>query len=156
MLPHSGHPAQLLLRGVQHPGQRAEPLHQLVGQPVHIPRGWRSTAAVPGPGGPASPPVPGRRIHLSPAAGALYGWICASPPSLLPLFLCPLLPCSGPGPVLLQIGLHSKRGRSLRGPLCAFARRVFRGAPVPPGGPPPLSEGTGNFLAQPLAPYSSR
>ena len=39
VLPHSGHPAQLLLRGVQHPGQRAEPLHQLVGQPVHIPLG---------------------------------------------------------------------------------------------------------------------
>ena len=31
------------------------------------------------------------------------------------------------------------------GTACAFARRAFRGEPVPPGAPPPLSEGTRGF-----------
>ena len=39
VLPHTRRLFQLLRRRVQRPGQRAKPLHQLVGQPIYIPLG---------------------------------------------------------------------------------------------------------------------
>ena len=123
VVPHAGHLLQLVRRGVQHPGQRAEPLQQLVGQGVHVPLGdGDKTAAAPAPGDRASPRRPGPGIPASPAAGVRRGgvWVCQA-------WMVPF-----------SLSVDASRENGVR-PGCAH-RRV-RDNPPPPGGRRPLSKG---------------